>query len=238
MKCKNCSGHYSSRELECPWCGTVNQRGLTWKRIRDKAQGDLTAAEAEMIPIRRRYVANIALSWIIGIEILLIILSLLVLLLLSPEGLNLLNRPNADTLSQLETLYEEKNFEEMSNILAKMKLHGLSKYQEYAQADLIHMAYQGFCEYRMHHFQNLGTQDHWYLDSLLASINRVLSGGTYVTPDMTDRNHELWQEYCQDAEIFARCVLGFNDEETELLGNGMLSPSDRTRLTDKILEGR
>lgn len=244
MKCKNCYGNYSSRELCCPYCGTDNPRGRLWKRRRDQADFDLKTAEEASKPIMRRYMANRALNRILLVEgalVLLFIISVVAVFFFSEKGLALSSRINQGSIiSDLETMYAEERFSEMYYYLQEKDLFSNDTYYEYCQMALLHTDYTKFCTSRLRFFRESesGTLSEYTPERLVMDMHSVFNGYIPAYRDLTDRNRAIWERYCRDTEVFATAVLGFTEDEMALLRQDYLLMEEETVLTDAIWEGR
>lgn len=244
MKCKNCCGNYSSRELQCPYCGTDNPHGRLWNRRRDRAEFDLQTAEESAKPVIRRYLANRALNRVLLIEAavaVMFILFVIAVAFFSDNGTALSNHLNQGShISKLETMYEEERFSEMYCYLQDNNMFDDDLYYEYCQMALLHQDYLYFCNSRLQFFRQTddGELDAYLPETLVRDLHDVFSSDIPAYPDLTDRNRAVWEEYCRDAEVFATAVLGFTGEELALLKQDYLLTDESAILAEAILEGR
>lgn len=241
MKCKNCGANYPMRELQCPYCGTLNARGLRQKQQREKAYSDFEKASTEEVgKIRTRMfnrVLNVAL--VVEIAAFVLVFAGAALYFYSQEAfLDAKKHFQMDEMNaHMEELYTQNRLDELTQYMRENDLNNQENY-EYTQAILIGQKIIGFKEARMCYFGNEKPLKEYDADRLVRAIQELLYYDSPAYPELTERNQDLWDTYSRDAETFARAVLGFNDEQLQTLNQNYVPQDEMKPLIEQVMQRR
>ena len=239
MKCKNCGANYPMREMRCPYCGTVNARGLRQQCQLERADEDLEKAETEGLEKIQLRMVNRVLNVSLVLEIAAIAL-LVAGVIVYGFGYDITRSTkrflNSDQMNaHMEQLYTENRLDELWTYLHENDLRG-EDYYEYMQAALIGFDYRQFKCARMTYLDTKQELDEYTVSSLLDNIQELLYFDCLAYPELTERNEVIWNRCSRDAEVFARVVLGFDDAQIEILKQKYVPSKDMNALKELVMQ--
>ncbi len=239
MKCKNCGANFPIRELNCPYCNTVNPKGWLQKIELDRANAELEATQAKEVVLRRRLV-NHVLNRAILVEILVMVLffaGVVGYFFLEDRLQTTSNHIHMEEINaHLEELYTQQRFGEMSHYISQRHLYPQAD-PKYVQMVSISWEYEAFQESRMTYYeqQAAGQLQNDDVSSLLKDIHDVLL--LPAEQDLDPKNLQLCQTYQQEAEVFARVILKLDDAQVEQLYQKYVYSDVIDPLTEYVMEG-
>lgn len=227
------------RELRCPYCGTVNARGLRQQCQLERADEDLKDAETEGLEQIRLQMVNRVLNVSLVLEIAAIAL-LVAGVMMYALGCDIMRSTkqhlNADEMNaHMEQLYTENRLDELWAYLHENDLRG-EDYYEYMQAALIGFDYRQFKCARMTYLDTKQELNEYTVSSLLDNIQELLYFDCLAYPELTQRNEVIWNRYSRDAEVFARVVLGFDDAQIQILKQEYVPSKDMNALKELVMQ--
>ena len=219
MKCENCGSNFLSKDLKCPYCGTVNQKGLRWyhrrKEMMERNAEELEEEKRRNIP----YVINLMLN----ISLVVVFLAVFVLAVVRVNV-----EPSGDDIEQMkahvDALYRDREYGELYKYLEENDLRDtVEKY--YVQAADLFDRYDSFIKYRMELEETKPSE--WDLTTLRLIL--IYSGDLVDNRTFYSENSELYKFYGLRVRAYWRGTLRLTNEEiTRLSGSKILSYDETT----------
>lgn len=235
MNCPNCGASYDSKERCCPYCRTPNES------LQNSAEtaGNLNGINIEIAPRAKGLAANKIMNIILIAEAFIlafIIVGAVMCFLADGTGFG---QDREKLEAEFSTLYEERRFGELYSALEESDLFG-DEYYEYAQMALLYYDYEQFMTDRMEFFEETreGWLDKYTVSAVIRDINEVLSPYIPAYSGMDGKNAEIWEGYAKDAETFARVVLGFDDNDMEIIKQDYITSEEEDALKKTVIERR
>ena len=242
MKCKNCGANFPTKEVCCPYCGTLNPKGKRWADRMDQAEREYRETREQVIkelPLQAAYRVAGRVRTILAAILGVILLGMVLWALLSNYGGKLRNRVQRERLeTRMAELYGQERFGELYKLMNDRELMG-QDYYAYSQMCLIHYGYSEFCQSRMELLQGKVREE--YLDStierLLSRAGELLVLDISAYPELAPENQQVYDRYCLDVTTFLRTMLAMTEEEVlSLSGQGYVPTREGSDTVEPISE--
>ena len=242
MKCKHCGANFPIRELNCPYCNTVNPKGWMQKIDLERAELEYETSKNKKVVVLRRKLANHILNRALLIEIILIALVFLGAIgyfILQDFFQSAKNKIHADDIqAHMEQLYTQGRFNELDYYMDQNRLNEQAP-EDYAQITRLQYYHNQFVQYRMAYFdqQEEGKVREYTASTLIGSMHSLLHPNLPRGQELTKRNQPIVENYQQEAEAFAIGILHLDETQMQMLRKEHLEFSEAKQLTQFVMEG-
>lgn len=240
MKCKKCLVEYQTKEIRCPNCGAINFK--EWMKASKQEPDNFSYDQVSMEngSLLRLWLTNHTLKRLLQVEIglMLFVFLCVVAVFFLPELFTKMgnNLQSINVQGHMEKLYTEGQYHELDCYINENNLRGQD--YEYDQIVRIQYFYDSFQMARMKYFQENKAYEQNDAESLIRDMNKLLAADQNASINLTTRNKPVWQTYCQDAQMFATAILGFDETQMETLKVRTLFGDDEDQLIEAVMHGR
>ena len=239
MKCKNCGANFPLKELNCPYCGATNIKGWVQKRDKERAEAEYESASKVTAVILRKRMANCLLNRTFAAEVIvgiLLAVGIVVTFYLQDVFINMKHKYKADELQvRMEELYSQESFSELYDFIQKNHFYN-DENRKYTQAARLYFEYNDFEQARMNYYSKKDELKEYEAESLVWNIHKVLDLNNAGYEKLTEENRAICDRYTRDAEVFATVVLGFDENQMQLLKQDHLKYEEQKQLAEDLLQ--
>lgn len=220
MKCSNCGANYKALDYRCPYCNTPNRRAKALQKHKRSSDIEYSNALIATGNATGNYTVNRVLNRVLLIEaglfLLLLIVSGVCMFIINGNIKTMSNRQITD---RLETLYNEGEFGELNDLMKEHNIRYKSGYEKYTCISDVYGKYQWFCKDRVEFMYGAQQEDinDTSLNLMFNDMAYLLREDSYYSKYLSGNALEYLEECRKDVRAFATGVLGFNDEDMQIL---------------------
>lgn len=236
MRCKNCSGNYTFKESECPFCGSKNPNYDLWFTRQISAFKE----KGSVLQDREAYNRARKSKWVFNIALIILTVATLCLILSYPVTEMLREKNKEDDIrlhrdayvKQLDQFIDESLYAEMG-VFMEEKDFSIHDFSPYYDVLIVYRSYERFTQFRMDYFYD-GKKEipESAAGNLITDMNTIM-----FTSDEAKQSMETdVPKYQQEVRDFATNIFGFTETDLAILATDM-SNSDRETLLSLVRKG-
>lgn len=240
MKCKQCGGEVGSEQERCPYCNAINKEAVRRKRQIHRKRIFNKDLRRRVLEESREDIWNRILNRAIAVMVCIFAAACMLgfTVNMAAGGMGkLFNKPD-NMEEQLERLYENREFAQMSYLLDEYGLMG-TDYYRYSQMALLNSTYERFINNRNECISQIEENK----DLMELDLENVLRYGCNVlAPDipyyreMDSENKIILEEYQQSVKAFYQSYLKLKDKEIDELAEAVQLGSSASRHLEESME--
>lgn len=225
MKCENCGADFSAKELQCPFCGTVNPTGVKWTEEEAQARNQVEHTRKMVIRSAPLYVANRVVNRILAVFLVLAILlfaGTFVAFWIEEKVTE--HRQSTAVFSEAEALRQAGDYQGLKEYLDFHDADGSngSPYAVFYEAVYLHEEIDDFMAEWMRYSQydQAYFEEYWEYgaaENMLERCAQILQGDYYRFRADYAENAELMEELQHLCKLFLISEFGYDEADIQRL---------------------
>lgn len=225
MKCGNCGADFSAKELQCPFCGTVNPTGVKWTEEEAHAGVQVERTRKMVIRSAPLYVANRVVNRILAVFLVLAILLFAgIFLSFWIEEKVAAHRQSTAVFAEAVALREAGDYQGLKEYLDAHEVDGSkgSPYGVFFEAVYLNEEIDDFWAdwMRYSQYDQAYFEEYWEYsaaESMLEKCAQILQGDSYRYRADYEENEDLMEELQHFSRLFLVSEFGYDEADIQRL---------------------